>query len=414
MRKLAELLILAMLCAPAWATQYSTNFPANENPISENGNWLNGSTNGGGRWDNVQTSGGVAEDTAVQSTGGNHSYDDATAVLNGSWAPNQTACGTVRINAGWTGRNSGTHELELRLRTTISAGSITGYEINYSVETDGNRYAQIVRWNGPGGSFSGIASVLPPALSNGDVLCATMAGNTITATRNGATFLTATDGTFNSGAPGIGLWNNYSSADNSQFGFSSFTANDDGSAGSGGSVNPPAAQGVLTANPISTSQIALSWNADPNPPTAYYIARCTGTSCTNWKWLSTLAATNFTDTQLSAATTYRYYVGELRGSAYSQYTNIASATTLSMTSASPTAALSASQSSIVAGSPVTLTWSSKNATSATLAPSIGGVATSGSMTLSPSVTTTYMLTVNGSGGTAQATVTVTVMPACTT
>ena len=406
-------LLLFLLALPAWATNYTTNFPTNENPISENGNWLNGSTNSGGRWDNVQTVNGVAQDTAVQSTSGNHNYDDALAILTGVWGANQTACGTVYINPGWSGRNSGTHEVEIHLRSALSSGNASGYEINYSVETDANRYAQIVRWNGPGGNFTGIASVLPPVLNNGDVICATIAGTTITATRNGTAFLTTTDSVFSSGAPGMGFWNNYAMSDNAQFGFSSFTAKDDGSGGSGGG-NPPPAQAVLTGTPVSTSQIALAWTADPNPPTAYYVERCKGAGCTNFSWVSTIAGTSYNDAKLAAATSYRYYAGELRGGKYSQYTNIASATTLSTTPTSPVATLSASESSIVVGSPVTLTWSSTNATSASLAPSIGGVATTGSMTLNPSVTTTYTLTVSGPGGTAQATVTVTVMPACTT
>ena len=45
-------------------------------------------------------------------------------------------------------------EVELRLRTTITPHSITGYEVNCSVSTNSsNNYLQIVRWNGALGSL---------------------------------------------------------------------------------------------------------------------------------------------------------------------------------------------------------------------------------------------------------------------
>ncbi|HWP61250.1 MAG TPA: hypothetical protein VN495_01470, partial [Candidatus Paceibacterota bacterium] len=50
--------------------------------------------------------------------------------------------------------------------------------------------------------------------------------------------------------------------------------------------------------------------------------------------------------------------------------------------------------------PVTLTWSSSNATSAYITPNVGTVQPSGSTTVYPSGYTTYTMTVSGSGGTA--------------
>ncbi|HEY4517104.1 MAG TPA: hypothetical protein VJG64_04130 [Candidatus Paceibacterota bacterium] len=50
--------------------------------------------------------------------------------------------------------------------------------------------------------------------------------------------------------------------------------------------------------------------------------------------------------------------------------------------------------------PITLTWSSSNATSAYISPNVGTVNTSGSTTVYPSGYTTYTLTVSGAGGTA--------------
>jgi len=69
---------------------------------------------------------------------------------------------------------------------------------------------------------------------------------------------------------------------------------------------------------------------------------------------------------------------------------------------SPTVALSASPASAQAGQPVTLTWSSTNATSITLEPSLGRVAAQGSATVKPSQSTTYTVTATGTGGSAHA------------
>ena len=80
-------------------------------------------------------------------------------------------------------------------------------------------------------------------------------------------------------------------------------------------------------------------------------------------------------------------------------------------SASPTIALNASPASAQAGQPVTLTWSSTNATSITLEPSIGRVAPQGSMTVKPTQSTTYTVTATGPGGSAQANAQVTITPA---
>ena len=79
--------------------------------------------------------------------------------------------------------------------------------------------------------------------------------------------------------------------------------------------------------------------------------------------------------------------------------------------ASPSVALSASPASAQAGQPVTLKWSSTNAASVTLEPSVGPVAVKGSTTVRPSQSTTYTLTATGPGGSAHASAQVTITPA---
>src|SRR5262245_18064857 len=78
--------------------------------------------------------------------------------------------------------------------------------------------------------------------------------------------------------------------------------------------------------------------------------------------------------------------------------------------ASPKVVLSASPASAQAGHPVTLNWSSTNATSITLEPSAGGVAAQGSMTVRHSQSTTYTVPGTGPGGSAHASAQVTITP----
>ncbi len=77
---------------------------------------------------------------------------------------------------------------------------------------------------------------------------------------------------------------------------------------------------------------------------------------------------------------------------------------------SPSVALSASPASAQARQQVTLTWSSTNATSITLEPSVGSVAAQGSTTVRPSQSTTYTVTATGPGGSAHASAKVNITP----
>jgi hypothetical protein len=257
MRRLAVLIILplSVLLAATQPRTYQTNFPATENPISENGNWINGETVGAG-WGNIQTTGGHASGTNVSPatcSGSNPTgCNDSTAVLTGTWGSDQTACGTVYISPSLN-RNNGFYEIELRLNTSISANNITGYEFTYSVRTSGV-YAGIVRWNGPFDNFTvGVGPVNnPPTLANGDVLCAIRSGATLTFTRtpNGSTTpvpLVTTNNslanTYTGGAPGIGMFNEGGVlSDDTLYGFSSFQATDNGN------NNPPPPTNLRVTN----------------------------------------------------------------------------------------------------------------------------------------------------------------------
>jgi hypothetical protein len=191
---------------------YSTNFSLTEDPILENGNWINGGTTGID-WGNVSTTPGQTHPKS-----GSGGYADATALLTGTWGPNQMAQGVV-----WIGNPHGWPEVEIRLRSSISAHSCTGYEINFATVNGGANYIQIVRWNGPYGNFTYLADVRGyPQVNTGDVVKATIVGNVITAYMNGAQVAQATDNTYASGSPGMG----FDGGDNGDYGFIGFTASD--------------------------------------------------------------------------------------------------------------------------------------------------------------------------------------------
>ncbi|MCJ7524843.1 MAG: hypothetical protein MUP71_06415, partial [Candidatus Aminicenantes bacterium] len=76
----------------------------------------------------------------------------------------------------------------------------------------------------------------------------------------------------------------------------------------------------------------------------------------------------------------------------------------------PTVNISASPERINLGKSSTLSWNSTNATSASINNDIGTVPVNGTKSVSPAATTTYIITVTGSGGKATARVKVTVLP----
>jgi hypothetical protein len=212
---------------------YSTSFPASEKPLSERGCWINGKTVGLD-WADVETSPGMAfgKDLPTQ-------YADPTAVLSGTWGPDQEAEARIRVEKPMSGC---CREVELRLRTTISPHSITGYEIMCSVAST-DSYLTIARWNGPLNDFTYIGNA-KIGCADGDVLKATILGDRITVYRNSVEVVETKDSQFPSGgSPGIGFWDTTNNIWRKMgflswqaFGFSSFSARDNISA-----VLPPAA-----------------------------------------------------------------------------------------------------------------------------------------------------------------------------
>ena len=240
------------------STTYTTNFSLTENPISENGKWIDGKTVGLD-WANVRTSPGLAHGTQTDTI----QYDDSTAILTGTWGPDQSAWATVHtVNQ----TSAMVEEVEIRLRTTISAHGITGYEVNFRCTADGSQYVQIVRWNGPLGNFTLVDSRPGPGLHNGDVVKAAISGSTITAYVNGTAIFSAEDSAFTTSSPGMGFYiQGGSAAQEGDYGFTSFAATDgsaiQATASTSSSGQTYATNFPLTENPISEGGKWINGNA---------------------------------------------------------------------------------------------------------------------------------------------------------
>jgi len=270
---------------------YTTNFPLTENPIFEGNNWVNGKTNGVD-WADVQTTPGLAFGT---NAGG---YADPTALVAGSWAPDQMEQATVHS----VNQNDNIYEeVELRLRSQISSRSNTGYEINFRCSKTGNAYSQIVRWNGPLGNFSYLwaGSGSQYGVADGDVVKATIVGNLITAYINGVQIAQVSDSTFPTGSPGMGFYLSGATGINSDYGFTNFMASD----GVTSDTSPPTVPTNLAAIVISASQIDLTWSAstDNVAVAGYQVFR-------NNVQIATTAGTGYSDKSVAPGIQYTYTV----------------------------------------------------------------------------------------------------------
>jgi uncharacterized repeat protein (TIGR02543 family) len=270
-------LALVFLSDPeAIAATYSTSFPKTENPISENGNWINGGTVGLD-WCNVQTNGGSPGLAYGTENGATANYNDSTALLTGTWGPNQTVQATVYTAIAG---NSNWEEVELRVRSSLSAHNCTGYEINFSVNPS-NPYVQIVRWNGALGSWTELSGTGSYGAKNGDVIKATVdANNTITAYINGTAVLSWSDSTYTTGNPGMGFYAQGTGITDSQYGFTNFSATD----GTGTPQYTVAFQTDGTPGATLTGTTTQTVNQGANctavtakAPANYYFVNWTGT-----------------------------------------------------------------------------------------------------------------------------------------
>jgi hypothetical protein len=218
--------------APTGAS-YTTIFPGMENPISEGGRWINGGTDGKA-WTDVSSEGGLAIGHQIGA-----SYTDASAILTGTWGPDQFVTGVVHtVNQ----KDGCFQEVELRLRNRLSPNLMTGYEVGFKMSQTGQAYVIIVRWNGVLEDFDYLLNEVgfQYAVADGDTLRATIVGNFITAYINGVQKaqaditkpLTFKGGNtvYTTGNPGMGFnlesLNLGCAGTNGDYGLTSFTATD--------------------------------------------------------------------------------------------------------------------------------------------------------------------------------------------
>jgi transcriptional regulator CtsR len=122
---------------------------------------------------------------------------------------------------------------------------------------------------------------------------------------------------------------------------------------------PPDAPSNLVATPISSSQINLTWQDNSSDETGFKIERKTGSG--SYSQIATVGAnvTSYSNTRLSANTTYYYRVRAYKGTLNSDYCKEASATTLPPPPAAPTLKSPAIRSTVPNLTP-RLEWNASN------------------------------------------------------
>ena len=116
-------------------------------------------------------------------------------------------------------------EVEIRLRSSITPHSCTGYEIMFRCSKIPQAYCNVARWEGPLGKFTYLKNMggSKYGVKTGDVVKASMIGNTLTVYINGEQIFELNDDKFTSGSPGMGFFLDGATGVNRDFGFSSFT-----------------------------------------------------------------------------------------------------------------------------------------------------------------------------------------------
>lgn len=94
-----------------------------------------------------------------------------------------------------------------------------------------------------------------------------------------------------------------------------------------GAPPAPSAPSGLTATVVSSSAINLSWTASTGSVTNYSVERCSGAGCSTFTVVGTPTTTTFSDTGLTASTSYTYRVLATGAGGSSGYSATATAVT---------------------------------------------------------------------------------------
>jgi carboxypeptidase T len=121
------------------------------------------------------------------------------------------------------------------------------------------------------------------------------------------------------------------------------------------STTPPVAPTNLASAAASSSQINLSWTDSDNTETGFKIERCTGAGCSDFAQIGTVGVnvTSYSNTGLTASTSYSYRIRAYNGAGDSDYSNEASAATPAIPIPNPPSTLTATA---ISASQINLTW----------------------------------------------------------
>jgi len=129
--------------------------------------------------------------------------------------------------------------------------------------------------------------------------------------------------------------------------------------GTNSDSTPPTAPTSLAAAATSSTQVNLIWGAstDNVAVTGYFVERCAGTNCSSFAQVGVTGTTNFSDTGLSASTSYSYRVRakDAAGNA-SGYSNTSSASTQAGADTTPPTAPSSLVATASSGTQIGLAW----------------------------------------------------------
>jgi PKD repeat protein len=298
------------------------------------------------------------------------------------------------------GRSYGDFTLSARVRSTedFAANPWADHDVVFGWQDSANYYYAMFNRYAPYTQLFKVVGGVRQTLANSSYsipdneyhqIEVSRAGSLITVKADGAVIMQASDATFGAGRVGIGSFDDAVWWDDITIAVSTDTS-------------PPSTPTNVTATAVSFSEVAVSWSAstDDVGVTGYRVYR-------DATLVASPTGTSASVTGLSGGVLYSFSVAavDAAGNASAQSAPVLVTTPVV---ASPTVAFSAAPSAVAAGQSATLTWSSTNATSCSASEGWSGTrSTSGSQAVTPTATTTYILTCMGIGGVAAASVLVT-------
>ncbi len=124
-------------------------------------------------------------------------------------------------------------------------------------------------------------------------------------------------------------------------------------------TTPPSAPANVVASAVGPAQVNVSWTAstDNVGVTGYRVERCQGAGCTGFAQVGTPSGTSFSDSGLSASTSYSYRLVAVDAAGnVSGYSAVASATTPATADTSSPSAPTGLAGTAVSSSQVSLSW----------------------------------------------------------